>query len=85
MLIFRPSPLTSYGKNIAKPHYKPKVKKFKKKILHVSQSSFSPCFLVLSIIVTFWSFHGEIVAEAYYRPQESQFARHCQTPHNNPS
>ena len=65
MFIFRPSPLTSYGKNIAKPHYKPKVKKFKKKILHVSQSSFSPCFLVLSIIVTFWSFHGEIVAKAY--------------------
>ena len=60
------------------PKPKPKVKKFNKTILHVSKSSFSPCFVVLSIIVTFWSSHGEIVAEAYYCPQESQFARHCQ-------
>ena len=65
------------------PKPKPKVKKFNKTILHVSKSSFSPFFVVFSIIVTFWSSHGEI--EAYYCPQESQFARHCQTPHNNPS
>ena len=62
-----------YSKNVAKPHYKPKVRKFKKKILHVSKSSFSRCFLVLSIIVTFWSFYGEILAEPYYCPRKKSF------------
>ena len=85
MLIFRASPLSSYGKNVAKPHYKPKVKKFKKKILHVSKSSFSPCVLVLSIIVRFWNLYGEILAEPYYCSKDGQFAKDCQTPHNNPS
>ena len=81
--MFRASPLSSYGKNVAKPHYKPKVKKFKEKILHVCKSSFSPCFLMLSIIVTFWSFHGGILAARYYCSKHGQFTKQCQTPYNN--
>ena len=83
MLIIIASLLSSYGKNVAKLRYETKDLQFRKKILQVSQSSFWPCFLVLSITVTFWSFYGEIVAEAYSSPQESQFAEHCQTPYNN--
>ena len=41
--------------------------------------------LVLSIIVTFWSFYSEILAEPYYCPKDGQFAKHCQTPHDNRS
>ena len=35
---------------------------------------------MLSIIVRFWSFYGEVLAERYYCPQDGQFAKHCQTP-----
>ena len=65
--------------------YEPKDLQFRKEILQVSESSFWPCFLVLCIIVTFWSFYGKIVAKAYSCPRESQFAKHCQTPHKNVS
>ena len=37
------------------------------------------------MIVTFWSFYGEILAEPYYCPKDNQFPEHSQTPHNNPS
>ena len=52
---------------------------------HASESSLLSSYLVLSIIITFWSLHGEILAEPFYSPKDSQFAKHCQTPHNNPS
>ena len=85
MLIIIASLLSSYSKNVAKLRYEPKDLQFRKQILQVSESSFLPCFFVLSIIVTFWSFCGKFVAKAFSCPQESQFAKHCQTPHNNPS
>ena len=47
------------------------------------KSSFSFSYLVLSIIVTLWSFYGEIVAEPCYCPRNNQFPKHCQTPPNN--
>ena len=65
------------------PVTKQKIRNLEKKILHVSQSSFWPCFLVLSIIGTFWSFYDEVLAEPYYFPQDGQFAKHCQTPLNH--
>ena len=52
---------------------------------HASESSLLSSYLVLSIIITFWSFHGEILAEPFYCPKDSQFGKHRQTPHNNPS
>ena len=52
---------------------------------HASESSLLSSYLVLSIIITFWSLHGEILAEPSYCPKDSQFAKHRQTPHNNPS
>ena len=75
MLIIRASRLSSYGKNVAKPRYEAKDSQFGKKILHVSESSFWPWFLVLSIVVTFWSFYDEVLAEPYYYPQDGQFAK----------
>ena len=47
--IIRALLLSSHGKNLAKPYYEPEDAQFS----HVSESSFSPCFLVLSIIVKF--------------------------------
>ena len=38
--------------------------------------------MVLFIIVTFWSFYGEVPAERYYCPQDVQFAKNCQKPLN---
>ena len=38
---------------------------------------------MLSIIVTFLSFYGEVLAEPYYCPQDGRFAKHCQTPVNH--
>ena len=52
---------------------------------HASESSLLSSYLVLSIIITFWSFHGEILAEPFYCPKDSQFGKHRQTSHNNPS
>ena len=52
---------------------------------HASESSLLSSYLVLSIIITFWSLHGEILAEPFYCPKDSQFAKHRQTPHKNPS
>ena len=83
MLIIRASVLSSYGENVAKPRYQPKDSQFAKKSLHVFESSFWPCFFVLSIIVTFWSFYGKVLAEPYYCPRDGQFAKHCQTPVNH--
>ena len=57
------------------PVTKQKIRNLEKKILHVSESSFWPCFLVLSIVVTFWSFYDEVLAEPYYYPQDGQFAK----------
>ena len=76
MLIIRASLLSSYLKYVAEPHYE---RRFAicKKFFHVSESSFSPSFLVLSVIVTFWSLHGEIFAELYYCPKDGQFIKHC--------
>ena len=37
------------------------------------------------MIVTFFSFYGEILAEPYYGPKDNQFPKHSQTPQNNPS
>ena len=37
---------------------------------------------MLFIIVTFWSFYGEVPAKRYYCPQDVQFAKHCQKPLN---
>ena len=83
MLIIRASLLSSYGKNVVKPRYETKDSQFARKISHVSEFSFWPCCLVLSIIVTFWSFYGEVLADPYYCPQDGQFAKHCQTPVNH--
>ena len=44
---------------------------------------FDLVFLVLSIIVTFWSFYVKVLAETYNCPQDGQFAKHCQTPLNH--
>ena len=82
MLIIRASLLSCYGKNVTKPRNERKDLQFGKIILHVSEFSFWPCFLVLFIIVTFCSFYGEVSAERYYRPQDVQFARNCQKPPN---
>ena len=35
------------------------------------------------IIVTFWSFYGEVLADPYYCSQDGQFAKDCQTPLNH--
>ena len=48
-------------------------------------SSFSSSYFVLSMIVTFFSFYCEILAEPYYGPKDNQFPKHSQTPQNNPS
>ena len=82
MFIFRASLLSSYGKNVTKPRNEPKDLQFEKIILHVSEFSFWSCFLVLFIIVTIWSFYGEVPAERYYCPQDVQFAKNCQKPLN---
>ena len=66
MLIIRAAVLSSYGENVAKPRYEPKGSQFPKKILDVFESSFWACFFVLSIIVTFWSFYGKVLAKHYY-------------------
>ena len=85
MLIIRASFLSSYGRNIAKLRYEPKDLQFRKEILQVSESSFRHCFLVLPITVTFSSCYCEDLAEPYYCSQDGQFAKQCQTPHNNNS
>ena len=36
---------------------------------------FDIVFWVLFIIVAFWSFYGEILAEPYYCPKDGQFAK----------
>ena len=52
---------------------------------HASKASFSSSYFVLSMIVTFWSFYGKILAEPYYCPKNNQFPKQSQTPQNNPS
>ena len=62
---------------------RPRRLQISKILSHASESSLVSSYLVLSIIVTFWSFYGEILAEPYYCPKDNQFPKHCQTPHNN--
>ena len=67
------------------PLLRPRRLQISKILSHASESSLLSSYLVLSIIVTFWSFYGEIFAEPYYCPKHCQFGKHCQTPQNNPS
>ena len=62
---------------------RPRRLQISKILSHASELSLLSSYLVLSIIVTFWSFYGEILAEPYYCPKDNQFQKHCQMPHNN--
>ena len=64
MLIIRASLLSSYAKNVAKPHYEPKDAQFPKYcMLHPSECSFLPRFFVLCIRTTFCRSYVKILAE----------------------
>ena len=63
--------------------FRPRRLQISKILSHASELSLLSSYLMLSIIVTFWSFYGEILAEPYYCPKDNQFPKHCQTPHNN--
>ena len=52
---------------------RPRRLQISKILSHASESSLLSSYLVLSIIVTFWSFYGEIFAEPYYCPKHCQF------------
>ena len=58
---------------------RPRRLQISKILSHASESSLLSSYLVLSIIVTFWSFYGEIFAKPYYEPKDAQFARNFQT------
>ena len=83
MLIIRASLLSSYGKNVAKPHYKPKDAQFAKYcMLHAFESSFWPRFLVLCIRTTFCHSYVKILAEPNWGSKDGPFIKHWHTPVN---
>ena len=64
---------------------RPKTLQLSKILSHDPESSFLSNDLLLILRVTFWSCYCKILAKPYYCPKVGQFAKHCQTPHNNPS
>ena len=77
MLIIRASLLSPYGKNVAKPHNTPKDAQFAKYcMLHASESSFLPRFLVLCIRMTFSCSYVKILAEPYCSTKDGEFIKH---------
>ena len=57
------------------PVTKQKIRNLEKKFYTSLNLRFGLVFLVLSIVVTFWSFYDEVLAEPYYYPQDGQFAK----------
>ena len=72
----------TYGKNVAKPHNKPKDAQFAKLcMLHASESSFLPTFLELCIKTTFCRSYVKILAEPNCGPEDGQFTKHWHMHH----
>ena len=83
MLTIRALLLSPYGKNVAKPHYKPKGAQFAKHcMLYASESSFWPRCLVLCIRTTFCRSFVKILAEPNCGSKDGQFIKHWHTPLN---
>ena len=75
--------LSSYGKNVAKPHYVPKDSQFAKYcMLHASESLFLHRVLMLLIRTTFCRSYVKILAEPNCGPKDGQFIKHWHTPLN---
>jgi len=76
MLIIRASLLSSCGKNVAKPYYRPKDAQFAKYCMpHASEASFLPRFLVLFITTTFCRSYVKILAEPDCDAKDGQFIK----------
>ena len=83
MLIIRGFLLSSYSKNFATSHHEPKDAQFEKKcMLHASESSFLPRFLVLFMKTTFCRSYVKILSEPNCAPNDGQFVKHWHAPLN---